>query len=306
MTMSAKAITPNPDLRLFDTHAHFFTSDTTGYPVNVTGAREGEEVIIHRIKTGPATPEHIFGLWDACGVTGGAAVQYHSIYKKDNSYCIAAADKHAKRLSAVLMLDATLPATPSILCELTKKHNICGLRLFGFPDAEGNYPWLDSTAALESWEVAADTGLHMVVMYAPGQPSLEVLGRVKALAQRFPQTSISLDHLGWPALDADPDQAITPAHKFLADQDNISLKFTQINFHRFIEAGTPADAFLRRAVDIFGPHRIMWGSDVGNTKNSYKEMVANAISSTRLLTDTERAMVLHDNGAKLFARRAIS
>ena len=29
---------PNPPVRLFDTHAHFFTNDTSNYPIDITGA----------------------------------------------------------------------------------------------------------------------------------------------------------------------------------------------------------------------------------------------------------------------------
>lgn len=193
-------------MRLFDTHAHFFTNDTARYPVDVTGAREGEDAIRRRIATSPATPERIFALWDACSVTGGAAVQYNSVYKKDNSYCLAVADEHPSRVSAVLMLDASRAATARAFQDLAASHNVCGLRLFGFPDSEGNYPWLNSSAAIECWEVAAQLGLRMVVMYAPGNPSPTALNAVRALAVRFPQLSISLDHFGWTAPSAEPER----------------------------------------------------------------------------------------------------
>jgi predicted TIM-barrel fold metal-dependent hydrolase len=47
----------------------------------------------------------------------------------------------------------------------------------------------------------------------------------------------------------------------------------------------------------------MWGSDYGNTKDAYPDMVAQAIAATSLLSPAERTQVLHDNGAKLFADR---
>lgn len=292
-----------PPVRLFDTHAHFFTSDTARYPIDVTGAREGEEAVRARIAANPATPASLIPLWDRLGVTGGAAVQYNTVYKTDNSYALAVGDAHPDRLSTVLILLAADPATPAKLRALATAHNVVGLRLFGYPDGDGEYPWLDSPAALETWEVANELGLHMVVMYAPGVPSAAALGRIIALAKRFPSTTISLDHCGWPAVDKGDEGTIGAEHLSLLYVPNIRFKFTQINFNRFAETGIDPQRFVRRMVDTFGVERVMWGSDYGNTKNSYEEMVEHAIAATALLTDAERAKVLHDNGRALFASR---
>lgn len=292
---------PNP--RLFDTHAHFFTNDTERFPIDVTGAREGEAEVRARIARDPATAERLLALWDQCGVTGGAAVQYNTIYKTDNSYTLSVADVNHHRVSAVLILRAEFPETPEQLRALATRHNVCGLRLFGFPDADGSYPWLDSPSALKTWEVAASLGLTMVIMYAPGKPTRAALHRIIALARRFPKTVIALDHCGWPGVENGVAGTIGPEHLELVDVPNIVFKFTQINLNRFRETGIDAAQFVRLIVDTYGAGRVMWGSDYGNTKDAYPDMVAQAIAATRLLSATERAQVLHDNGAKLFADR---
>lgn len=292
---------PNP--RLFDTHAHFFTNDTERFPIDVTGAREGEAEVRARIARDPATAERLLALWDQCGVTGGAAVQYNTIYKTDNSYTLSVADVNHHRVSAVLILRAEFPETPEQLRALATRHNVCGLRLFGFPDADGNYPWLDSPAALKTWDVAASLGLTMVIMYAPGKPSTAALRRIIALARRFPKTVIALDHCGWPGVENGVAGTIGPEHLELVDVPNIVFKFTQINLNRFRETGIDAARFVRLIVDTYGAGRVMWGSDYGNTKDAYPDMVAQAIAATSLLSAAERAQVLHDNGAKLFADR---
>ncbi|WP_066807604.1 amidohydrolase family protein [Sphingomonas asaccharolytica] len=292
---------PNP--RLFDTHAHFFTNDTERFPIDVTGAREGEAEVRARIARDPATAERLLALWDQCGVTGGAAVQYNTIYKTDNSYTLSVADVNHHRVSAVLILRAELPETPEQLRALATRHNVCGLRLFGFPDADGSYPWLDSPAALKTWEVAASLGLTMVIMYAPGKPTRAALHRIIALARRFPKTVIALDHCGWPGVENGVAGTIGSEHLELVDVPNIVFKFTQINLNRFRETGIDAAQFVRLIVDTYGASRVMWGSDYGNTKDAYPDMVAQAIAATSLLSAAERAQVLHDNGAKLFADR---
>lgn len=295
---------PNPPARLFDTHAHFFTNDLARYPVDLTGAREGADALAKRIARDPSSDTRILSLWDACGVTGGAAVQYNTVYKTDNSYTIDVADAHRDRVSAVLMKNARAPDTPAQLALLAQRHNIRGLRLFGYPDEAGDYPWLDSPAALASWDVAAAHGLHMVLMYAPGRPSFPALRRIAALARRYPKTVIALDHCGWPGLENGLDGTIGPEHRELADIANIHLKFTQINLNLLRTAGIDHAAFVRRLVDSYGHERVMWGSDYGNTQDSFAKMVEDAVAATARLTETERAGVLHDNGARLFAGRS--
>lgn len=288
---------------LFDTHAHFFSNDIVTYPVDLSGAREGSEAMLKRLQTSPSTADVVLDLWDQCGVRGGAAVQYNTVYKTDNSYTIHVADVRHDRVSAVLILNAAAAETPAQLRALATQHNVSGLRLFGYPDDAGEYPWLDSKAALDTWEVAASLGLTMVVMYAPGKPSHAALRRIIALAKRFPKTVIALDHCGWPGVENGVAGTIGPEHLELVDVPNVHFKFTQINLNRFFETGIDAAAFLRLLADTYEADRIMWGSDYGNTKNSYREMVDQAIAATRLLSGAERAEVLHDNGARLFAGR---
>lgn len=294
---------PNPRVKLFDAHAHFFTNDTARYPVDLTGARETPEALAARLERDPSTAARVLSLWDECGVTGGAAVQYNTVYKTDNRYTVDVADAHHDRVSAVLILRAHDLETPATLREIATSHNVSGLRLFGYPDAQGNYPWLDSEAALKTWDVAAELGLAMIIMYAPGVPSHAALRRIIALAKRYPQTVIALDHCGWPGVENGVAGTIGPEHLELVDVHNIQFKFTQINFNRFAETGIDAAAFVKLLVDTYGADRVMWGSDYGNTQNSYAEMVDQAIAATAQLSDADRSKVLHDNGARLFADR---
>lgn len=295
---------PNPPVKLFDTHAHFFTNDTERYPVDLTAAREGSDAMMERLKNDAATAQRLLALWDEAGVAGGAAVQYNTVYKTDNSYTIDVADAHPDRVSAVLILAAGDPATPETLRRIATQHNVSGLRLFGYPDSDRNYPWLDSPAALATWDVVAELGLHMVLMYAPGVPSEAALRRIVALAKRYPDTAIALDHCGWPNIDRGVAGMIGPEHRTLVDVPNIYFKFTQINFNRLADVGIDIAEFVQQFVDTYGAGRIMWGSDYGNTKTTYPEMVRQAIEATRLLDEQARERVLCTNGAHLFAGRA--
>jgi len=291
---------PPAPTRLFDTHAHFFTDDTVRYPVDVGNSKESAESLLARIATNPVTDTYLLDQWDQCGVVGGAAVQYSSIYKTDNSYAVDVGDAHRDRMTTVLILNAAEPSTPAKLRTLATGHNVSGLRLAGPRDADGTFPWLDSRAALDTWEAADALGLHIALMYYPADQSAAALDRIAALARRFPATNIFLDHCGWPSLANGDAGTIGPEHRALVDIPNIHFKFTQINFDRFAPYAISPTIFVRHMVDIFGAHRLMWGSDYGNSKLSYEEMVAQALSSVSLLTPEEQTQVLCDNGKGWF------
>jgi len=54
-------------------------------------------------------------------------------------------------------------------------------------------------------------------------------------------------------------------------------------------------------VDSFGPHRLMWGSDVGQSMRwAYPEKAAMARAAADFLTDDEAGAFLHDNAARVY------
>ena len=68
---------------------------------------------------------------------------------------------------------------------------------------------------------------------------------------------------------------------------------------------TPQDLSLidaRRAVDLFGADRVMWGSDIGTSSGTYKDMVQRMIAASDLLTPEEQRKVWHDTGRRVFAK----
>lgn len=287
---------------IFDAHAHVFTSDDQLYPMDTRNAREGEDNLRRRIAAEPMTGEHLLQQWEATGIIGGAAVQYNTIYKKDNRYLLDMADAYPDRFSAVVMLDAQDPETPARIDRMVADHAIVGLRLFGYPEQNGSYPWLDSEAALKSWQAADRHGLTMVIMYAPGVPSAAALERIARLACRFPRLRIALDHFGWPGGGSPDALGLVPELAAMRRFRNVYYKLTTINFRMFDKAGVDYAVFVRRAADIMGADHIMWGSDVGNTPESYESMTAQARSAASLLTPDEQRLFLRATARSLFQR----
>jgi L-fuconolactonase len=288
---------------LYDTHSHFFSSDEAKYPLNTTGSPEGAENLRARILANPSTPENILRLWSENKVGGGVGVQYNSAYKTDNSYTVDSSHAYPDKIAAVIILDARAPDTPAKLREYVEKQGVTGLRLTGYPDKDGNFPWMEAPEAQATWAEANRLGLAMVLMYLPTKPSPAALQRIEALAKQYPRVNVVMDHIGWPASEGAPNYGISPELVSLAKLSNVYFKLTSINFEHLEAAKLDLAPFVRHAVNVFGADHMMWGSDYGNTKGTFSDMVADAIEATSLLTPRERRQVLNDTGKRIFARK---
>jgi L-fuconolactonase len=52
------------------------------------------------------------------------------------------------------------------------------------------------------------------------------------------------------------------------------------------------DEPLRHVFDAFGPHRILWGSDLSRLKHPYRECVAHFAQEVAWLSDHDRALIM--------------
>lgn len=299
---------------LFDSHAHLVADDQARYPRNP----------MKRAADAPYRPPGVIGnpgghhgttpiheVPDALrmlqwmkeeNVDGIVAVQKRMIYRYDNSYILDSSDQYADLFSAVVILDAEDDATPPLVRSFIEKNGLAGVRLFGGRKPDGSMPWLNSEKALATWQVAQDAGLVMdleVLSQGGGGPSIPA---ILELARRFPDVRIVLDHLLEPEMEEGEHFGLDERYEKLSGQPTIFFKFTSINLDICREAGIPADKVLRRAVDMFGADHVMWGSDIGTSSGTYKDMVQRMLDACALLTPEERRAVLHDTGKRVFVK----
>jgi len=308
--------TPRNRLRLYDSHAHLVSDDPVRYPRNpfrLNPPKDGLPAI--RPPFGPGTvgiPGGMHGPnpvnekptaeqmhdWMAQeNVVGIAAVQKGMVYGTDNSYIVDAAQRFPGQMKAVIILDPSAPETPAMARDLATRGAV-SIRFFPV-NVEDKAAWLSSPAALEVWTLADALGL-VIDLEAPPYDAEALIPVVEAMADRFPRLSIVLDHLFMPIV-TDPDFGIDARYDGFAARPNIALKWTSLSMDVIREQGVAPEAVLRRAVDFYGADRIMWGSDIGTSSGTYREMVQRAIDSTAPLTDEERRKVLHDTGRRIFA-----
>ncbi|MFM0637777.1 amidohydrolase family protein [Paraburkholderia metrosideri] len=303
-------------IKLFDSHAHLVADDQARYPRNpmkrspnapprlpgVIGLPGGK----HGAKPINEVPDvaRMLPWMEEERVEGAVAVQKRMVYRYDNSYILDSSDEYPEVFSAVVILDAEDEGTPAVVRSAIEQHGLAGVRLFGGREADGTMPWLNSPRALQTWAVADEYGIVMdleVLAIGGGGPSVPA---IIELAHRFPNVRVVLDHMLEPEVEDDSygfDARFVP----LAAEPNIFFKFTSINLDIYRETDTPADEVLRRAVDMFGADRIMWGSDIGTSSGTYKDMVQRILDAAVLLTDAERHAVLYETGKKVFVKGGV-
>ncbi|MFT4083502.1 MAG: amidohydrolase family protein [Nocardioides sp.] len=292
-------------MRIFDTHTHLVTDDFANYPLIEPGAPGGHTGVPanpagvnlrERITAAPLTAEAVLALWSEAGVAGGVAVQYRTAYGVDNSYLLDSAARHPDQIRPVIVVDAAGAETPGRLRSLAGRHRLAGIRITGGMTPAGEFPWLDSEDALATLAEADRLGLPIVIMSVPPGTNEAALRRIGGVADRLPGAQIVIDHVGWPV----DGYHLRSAHAELADRPNINVKVTTENFDQVAEANARPSGFLRRAVDLFGADRVMWGSDYGNAPGSYADLLGRALDAVTELTDAEQDAVLGGTGRRLF------
>lgn len=307
----------DPSLRLYDAHAHLVSDDHVRYPQNllpmnmkgrlappsrdnpfgpgtvgIPGGMHGPNPVTEK-----PTAEQLHGWMQEENVVAIAAVQKGMIYRTDNSYIVDAADLFPNEMRAVIIIDPREEKTLQMIRDGAKR-GIVGIRFFPI-NVTDKIAWLSSDESLKVWALADELSL-IVDIEGPPTGGAELMPLIENMADRFPNMTIVLDHVFLPTV-ADPDFGIGANFNGFRDRKNIYVKYTCLNMDVIREQNISTADVLRRVVDFFGADKVMWGSDIGTSSGTYKEMVARAIESTSLLNDEERRKVLHDTGRRVFA-----
>lgn len=300
------------DIPLYDSHAHLISDDLERYPqhpVRVTLESLPEDSPFDPGIMGfpgglhgpdptnlKPTAEQLHVWMQEENVVGIAAVQKGLVYRTDNSYIVDAAGLFPKEMHAVIIIDPMEDKTLPMIRELSER-GVIGVRFFPIR-VKDRIAWLSSPQSLAVWQLADELGL-IVDIEAPGAGKEDLIPLIEDMADRFPGLSIVLDHIFLPTV-TDPDFGISSNYDGLAARDNVHVKWTSLNMDAIHVKHVAPEDVLRRAVDFFGADRVMWGSDIGTSSGTYKEMVTRAHSSTLHLTQEEKRKVLHDTGRRVF------
>lgn len=303
---------------LFDTHAHLISGDWNKYrpralkPDLPTPQRPDFTVTI----------EALIGMMDANGVATACLVQRGHLYGYDNSYIIDSARRYPGRVHPVVILDPQDRRTPEIYRNMVKDDHVRGFRMANPRPHILDTAWMSSPQAMQVWRACADVGTPMTLILFRNQlPYL--LPLIKIIAREFSSLPILLDHGGMPfgmsqyevalaeeagdevVMPRAPHFGIDETIEIFEDVPNVHFKITEINMERLVAARVQPAHIVRRMVDSFGPDRLLWGSDIGQSMRwSYEEKTAMARAAADWLTEEEARKFLHDNAARVYAAAA--
>lgn len=300
--------------QLLDTHAHLISDDWCSYPPRAFG----HGLPVPEPTQFTVTAEALIEMMDANGVTISCVVQRGHIYGYDNSYIIDSAAKYPDRLYPVVILDTQDPDTPEIYRDMVLRGRASGFRMANSRPWILDTAWMSSPAAMKVWDVCAELGTPMNLIFFYNQLSyLHPL--LHLIAGKYPELPIILDHAAMPygmsqyevafveesggkiIMPPPPDYGISNTIGIFKDVPNVNFKITEINMERLVKAGAHTADFIRRMVDYFGEDRLIWGSDVGQSMLwSYEEKVSMALSASDQLNEDEARKFLHDNAFRIY------
>jgi predicted TIM-barrel fold metal-dependent hydrolase len=186
----------------------------------------------------------------------------------------ALADRHPGRIVALRIHEVRKPGTP--------------------PPTSGAIHDRDlrSPEMRETWRHVHEMGLaiqmHFIPYYAP---------QIGALAAQFPQMPVILDHLArsGQGTPAEYEEVLK-----LARFPKVYMKFSGVAYSSHEKFPyRDAKPVVRKAVDAFGPERMLWGG-LGHTMAEYKQQTELFDEMLGFLNEHDRALIRGLNAKKLF------
>lgn len=304
--------------QLLDTHAHLIADDWETYRARPFTP----DLPVPERPSSSVTAEQLIALMDRHGVDHACLVQRGHVYGYDNSYILDSARKFPDRFHPIVILDTQDSAAAETYRRMVRGDRVAGFRMANSRPWLLDTAWMSSPTAMDVWRACADLGTPMTLIAFNNQLPY-VLPLLKLLAEEFSGLPIVLDHGAMPygmsqyevalleehgklvAMPPPPHFGIDRTIAIFEDVPNVHFKITEINMERLVKAGVRPAHLLRRMIDSFGPERLIWGSDVGQSMLwDYDEKVAMAKAATDFMTEAEARAFLHDNAARIFDLKA--
>ncbi|WP_181408158.1 amidohydrolase family protein [Pararhizobium mangrovi] len=231
-----------------DSHQHFWTYSKNADDFGWIDDRM--EALKRDFGPGDLSPELAAAGFDGC-----VAVQARET-PAETDFLLTIADRHAFVRGVVGWLDLRAPEIEADLERYSEARRLVGLRMpvhdYLDPDFANAKPHARGVGLLRRY------GLTYDLLVRPAQ-----LPAASALARRFPDQPFVLDHIAKPNLTVQRDDAWFDRIGALAACDNVFCKLSGM----VTEAdwadphSAPFTAYLDHVLELFGPKRLMIGSD---------------------------------------------
>jgi L-fuconolactonase len=278
---------------LFDSHAHLISDNSERYPpAPLSGALRAGDL------DDPVTAERLIQFMDIHNVEKALVVQRAHVYGFNNHYIVDSAKQYSDRLSAMCMIDALAPKAPDTIRHWVEDCGAIAIRMTE-PHKGAGPDWFASEQAQESWKISADLGISIRIQLYGWNRDI-CLPALAQMLEKFPDVPVVIDHLSSPPPELGA-AGIDEHLQTLSGYPNLGLLVSTINFSRLKAAQQSAGAVLEQAIALFGSERLMWGSDIAQSKGSYAEMTQAAIDATRNLKEEDRHNILYQSGLNFYS-----
>ncbi|UDY23926.1 amidohydrolase family protein [Nocardioides sp. Kera G14] len=278
----------------FDTHTHAISPDTATYPHSPLGGTHSEWSQVR-----PVDVDGLIRALDDAGVQRAALVHASTVYGFDSSYAADALARYPDRLIGVCSVDFLADTAVADLRHWIEERGFSGVRI-RVSDGTTKVPTPGSGVADERmagvWEyVAAQEVPVCIQMHSKDTDKLlQVLGS-------HPGLTVLLDHLGRPNAAGGPPYALLDELGQLAKYDGVHLKITPPALNRLdAEPGADTTEVLKRLVETFGAHKVMWGSNFPASEGSLRELRDGIEERLHWLDEDALSAVLSGNATRVY------
>ncbi len=261
-----------------DAHVHLWSADLERYPHPPT--KDGSPLSPLRFTA------HELLRYSLPASVQRAVVVQSPCYGTDNRYLLDVVGSRPDLFRGVALLDEA-----DMNLETVRAMAARGIRGFRL-QTHGREAETWTQGPVEAlWRACASEGLHVCVLTWPRH-----LGILDRLCERHPETPVVVDHLGRVGVDGwFPDDEVKALCR-LARHPNVAVKAS--GFHMLGARKPPYTdvlPLLHRAVEAFGPQRVIWGSDSPSQVkhgNSYRAALALVHDAADFLSPDDKAWIL--------------
>jgi len=307
---------------IIDAHAHIMKAVkgmTAGGPTRSLSwgrVRWGEETIqllppFNEETSFPA--EALLAQMEWAGVDRAVLLQ-GPFYGEANAYVASAVARFPDRFMGAFAPDPLAPDVRQVYQRCVEDY---GLRIVKFELTEptgltGLYPDLRLDAPAFDWIFEAAERDELVVTLDLGKIGSRAYQTeaVAALVERHPELTIVIAHLAQPPIGQEDDAALDNRWReqiMLGRRQNVFFDLSALpayapDFDEYPYVA--ARMYIKRAVDLIGAEKIMWGTDAPGllTSGSYRQLLNYVRLHCDFLSEAEMADVLGLNALRVYWR----
>jgi predicted TIM-barrel fold metal-dependent hydrolase len=225
------------------------------------------------------------------------AVLVQPVYPgEDNSYVADCAAADPERLAAVCVVDPRSAGAAERLEYWVAQRGCKGLRLR--PRIPEETACFGAASTFPLWERVR--ALQVVISVLA---NMEHLPALAALAERFPEVAVVIDHMAFPNVAAGIGSSALQPLLGLARYPRVFVKVSGFSYF----SGQPypyvncRDLF-RALYDHFGPTRLIWGSDFPHVllKSGYQRALLLPRRMNPWLSEADLDLIMGGNAARLY------